>query len=150
MKSKYKWDRLNHLQLGRYAEYYTKMEFTLFGFDVYSSEVDDKGIDFVIKKDESTYYDIQVKSIRNYNYIFFPKSNFMPRANLLAAVIVFINEKPPELFVISSNEWKKPNKLLVEHNYIGKKSKPEWGLNISKQNFPILEKYKFDNIIEIL
>jgi len=35
--------------VGRYAEYYVKMEFTLHGFDVYSAaEVDDKGIDFVI------------------------------------------------------------------------------------------------------
>ncbi len=31
---KYDWSRLNALQLGKYAEYYSKMEFTLFGFDV--------------------------------------------------------------------------------------------------------------------
>lgn len=38
------------------------MECTLYGFDVYSAEVDDKGIDFVIRKDHEKYYDIQVKS----------------------------------------------------------------------------------------
>jgi hypothetical protein len=42
MKSKYKWDESDNLQLGKYAEYFTKMEFTLYGFDVYSAEVDDK------------------------------------------------------------------------------------------------------------
>lgn len=46
MSSK-KWSRLNHLQLGRYAEYYAKMEFTSYGFYVYASEVDDHGIDFI-------------------------------------------------------------------------------------------------------
>lgn len=150
MENKYHWKELNHIQLGRYAEYFTKMEFTLYGFDVYTSEVDDKGIDFVIKKNSSTYFDIQVKSIRNNNYIFFPKSKFMPRSNLFAAVVVYLEGKPPELFIIPSTEWKKPNELLVEHNYIGKKSNPEWGLNISKRNLHILEKYKFEQIIGII
>jgi hypothetical protein len=38
------WSQLNHLQLGRYAEYYAKMEFASYGFDVYTSEVDDHGV----------------------------------------------------------------------------------------------------------
>lgn len=29
MDDRYDWSRLNHLQLCRYAEYFTKMEFTL-------------------------------------------------------------------------------------------------------------------------
>ena len=44
------WDKLNHLQIGKYAEYYVKMVLTQYGFDVYSAEVDDKGIDFIIRK----------------------------------------------------------------------------------------------------
>ena len=61
MSKKFEWGKLNHLQLGRYAEYYAKMEFTLLGFDVYEPEVDDKGIDFIIRKDEDNFYEIQVK-----------------------------------------------------------------------------------------
>jgi hypothetical protein len=37
------------MQLGRYAEYLAKMEFMLHGSDVFSSEVDDHGIDFVVR-----------------------------------------------------------------------------------------------------
>ena len=47
MVNKYQWSRLSPLQVGRYAEYFVKMEFTLHGFAVYSAEVDDKGIDVV-------------------------------------------------------------------------------------------------------
>ena len=36
-----KWDKLNQRQLGRYGEYYAKMEFASYGYDVYTSEVDD-------------------------------------------------------------------------------------------------------------
>ena len=37
---------------------------------------DDKGIDFVIRKDNDRYHDIQVKSVRGLNYIFFRKEYF--------------------------------------------------------------------------
>jgi hypothetical protein len=42
---------LTGLQLGRYAEYYAKMEFASYGFEVYTSEVDDHGVDFVVKEE---------------------------------------------------------------------------------------------------
>ncbi|RKZ26168.1 DUF4365 domain-containing protein, partial [bacterium] len=43
-----------------------------------------------------------------------------------------------------------PNSLLVNHDYIEKKSEPEWGLNISKKNLPLLEEFCFDKIVEKL
>ena len=39
------------MQLARYAEYFVKMESTRHGFDVYAAEFDDKGIDFIVRKD---------------------------------------------------------------------------------------------------
>jgi len=42
---KYKWSSLTPLQIGKYAEFLVKMKFTLHAFDVYSAEIDDKGID---------------------------------------------------------------------------------------------------------
>lgn len=122
----------------------------MFKFDVYKSEVDDKGIDFIIRKDHYKYYDVQVKSIRGLNYIFFPKDKFQLRENLLAAVVLFFEGKPPKLYLIPSEEWQEPNFLLTSKDYEGKKSKPEWGLNISVKNLPLLEKYTFDEIIKAL
>ncbi len=44
---KHNWSRLNQLQLGKYAGYLAKIELcVLFGCDVFTSEVDDHGIDF--------------------------------------------------------------------------------------------------------
>ena len=68
-----KWSELSHMQLGRYGEYYAKMEFTSYGFDVYTSEVDDHGIDFIDKGKDDNYYEVQVKSVRNDNYVFIRK-----------------------------------------------------------------------------
>lgn len=143
------WPDLNHLQLGRYAEYFVKMEFTRYGFDVYTSEVDDKGIDFVVCNLERKHYDIQVKSVRGYNYIFFHKEYFIPRENLYAAIVIFSKmEALPSLYLIPSKEWERPNALFVGHDYPPpRKSKPEWGLNLSRKNSPLLSKFIFEKMV---
>ena len=129
------WSKLNSLQLGKFGEYFTKMEFTKEGFDVYTTEVDDKGIDFVVRKNEKEYFDIQVKSVRNYNYIFVRKDIFTPRKNLLLAVVLFKQNEDPTLLLMPSLNWiELKHKFLTERNYDGKRSKPEWGINIGKSN----------------
>lgn len=148
---RYAWSRLNHLQVGRYAEYFVKMEFTLFGFQVYTSEVDDHGIDFVTSKDSSRFYQVQVKSIRGLNYIFFPKRHFALRDTLLAAVVVFHEGKSPELYLIPALAWNAPNALLVSRDYEGSsKSNPEWGLNLSSRNQGLLNKFAFERVVSTL
>jgi hypothetical protein len=147
--NKYDWDRLNALQLGRYAEYLAKMEFTLFGFEVYSAEVDNKGIDFVIRRGSDNYCDVQVKSCRRLNYVFFPKGKFEPsRNNLLAVIVLFESDTPPRLYLIPSIRWLQKDALFVSRDYEGKKSKPEWGLNLSKRNLHFLDEFAFERQIQ--
>lgn len=148
---RYKWSNLTPLQVGRYAEYYTMMEFTMFGFDVYTSEVDDKGIDFIVRKDSNTYYDVQVKSVRNLNYTFMQKKKFKLKDNLFLALVIFDEDEKPKLYLIPSFDWQlKPSKLLVNYDYEGKKSKPEWGLRLNKSTLYLLNEYEFDKVIENL
>ena len=144
-----KWSNLNHLQLGKYAEYYAKMEFASYGFEVYSSEVDDHGVDFIVKVPGTTkFYEVQVKSVRDYGYVFISKSK-MPvlTSDRLVCYLHFLDDQLPDVFVIPATAWDKPNAVLVERNYDkpGQTSKPEWGINISKKNFRVLDSYKADN-----
>ncbi|MGB7326518.1 MAG: hypothetical protein WBD31_16710 [Rubripirellula sp.] len=92
---RYNWSRLNALQVGRFAEYFAKMEFALYGYEVFTSEVDDRGIDFIIRKD-GRFCEVQVKSIRGFNYVFFPKDKFP--ASRLAAVVVLHEGQSPEFY----------------------------------------------------
>lgn len=129
------------------------MEFTLHGFDVYTSEVDDKGIDFVVRDEiRGCYYDIQVKSVRDFNYVFFRKEYFSPKTeNLSAAVVILLNGELPELYLIPSSAWLQPNQLFVGHDYEPpKKSKPEWGLNLSQRNHSLLKPFSFDETVSSL
>lgn len=58
------------------------MELTMYGFEVYSTEVDDRGIDFIARKHGEPFIEIQVKSLRKYGYIFMQKTKFEIRKNV--------------------------------------------------------------------
>ena len=142
------WSKLNHLQLGRYAEYYAKMEFASYGFEVYTSEVDDHGVDFIAKlPGKNEFFEVQVKSVRDYGYIYMAKSK-MPELSedRLVCYLHFIDGQLPDVFVIPATAWKNPNAVLVDRKYDkpGQKSEPEWGINISKKNYNLLDEYKVD------
>ena len=149
------WSKLNRMQLGRYAEYYAKMEFASYGYEVYTSEVDDRGIDFVVKNPKDRdYYEIQVKAIRNSGYVFM-KKEYMPISNnRLICLLLFADEHLPNVYIIPSTTWLMPNALFVEHNYEkdDQVSAPEWGMNLSKKNIPLLESYRsqlyFETVID--
>jgi hypothetical protein len=144
---RYDWARLNPLQVGRYSEYFTKMEFTLYGFEVYTSEVDDRCVDFVVRQRNGQFFDVQVKSVRGYNYIFIPKSKFPIVPHRLVAVVVLHAGREPELYLIPMTAWLTPSALLASRDYTGLKSDPEWGINISRKNQPLLETFKFENVV---
>jgi hypothetical protein len=144
MPEQHHWSHLNHLQVGRYAEYFVKMRFVLLGFDVYSAEVDDRGIDFVLRREPDRYWDVQVKAIRGPGYVFFQKSKFRIRPNLLAVVAVLDDGLEPNLFLIPSTQWNTPNTLFVDRDFEGLKSSPEFGINISRKGIKELEPFRFN------
>lgn len=144
---RYNWKSLNRQQVGAFSEYFVKMELTMYGFQVYSTEVDDRGIDFVARYDQGPFFSIQVKSVREKGYVYMQKDKFTLSEDLYLALAILDEGVEPKLFIIPSKAWKKPNALLVDRDYIEKKSKPEWGVNISKKNMKLLDEYSFSNMV---
>jgi hypothetical protein len=145
-----KWSMLNNLQIGRYAEYYAKMEFASYGFDVYTSEVDDHGIDFIAKTKNRRFLEVQVKSLRKAktNYVFMQKTKWnINNPDLYLSLLLFEDDRLPEMYLIPATAWKTQNDLLCDKDYEDSKSKPEYGLNISEKNRSLLLTYKFENAI---
>jgi len=148
MMPKYEWKKLNNLQVGAYAEYVVKMEFAMYGFEVYSSDVDDHGIDLIARVGGNSFIEVQVKSIRNQTgYVFMRKTKFEIKENIYLAFVHFIEGQPPKLYLIPSTRWQTPDKIYSDRNYEGKKSQPEWGLSISPKNIAELEKFGFEKTI---
>ena len=139
-----KWSELKHLQLGRYAEYYAKMEFASYGFEIYSPEIDDHGVDFIVKKpNENSFYEVQVKSICNSGYVFCRKDKMPLKDIWLLCLLRFVDDELPEVYIIPATTWLEPKPPFVSRDYEkeGQKSKPEWGINVSKKNLPQLSNY---------
>jgi len=149
---RYQWSKLNTQQVGTYCEYFVKMEFTMYGFEVYSTEVDDRGIDFVARRPGKPFLEIQVKSLRSYGYVFLPKSKFFPSENLYLAFGLLFEGASPQLYLIPSMVWREPTATFVERNYDAPdlKSKPEWGINVSRRNMSEIEAFKFQSMVERL
>lgn len=147
---RYEWSRLNTQQVGACAEYIVKMELTMYGFQVFQAEVDDRGIDFVARYENQSFIEVQVKSLRANGYIFARKEHFLLRSNLFMAVVLFTEGVAPSIFFIPALAWQSPSELLVSKDYDGLKSKPEWGINVSQKNMPALEQYRLERIVDSL
>jgi hypothetical protein len=137
----YQWSKLGPLQVGRYAEYFVKLELTLQGFQVYTSEVDDRGIDFVIRRNGGPFYEVQVKSVREKGYVFLPKEQYPIKPERLLAFVLFQEDKEPAAFLIPLTVWLTPAGPFVSREYKGMKSKPEWGMNVNGKQMPLLKGY---------
>lgn len=122
----------------------------MYGFQVYETEVDDRGIDFIARYEDGPFIEVQVKSLRSLGYVFAQKEKFALRGNLFMAVALFSEGASPDLYLVPATAWQTPDQLLVGRDYEGLKSKPEWGLNVSQKNMAALERYRFDQIVDSL
>lgn len=152
---RYDWAKLNHLQVGRYAEYLAKMEFALFGFDIYTSEVDNKGIDFVVRSPGQVFHEMQVKSLRwpRGDYAYMPKSSFVPKPTLHLVFVVLRQLEAPMVYLIPSTTWLGPDRpgCFVDRDFGPElKSKPEYGLNLSLNAFTVLEQFTLEQQVHNL
>jgi hypothetical protein len=144
------WADLNHLQTGRYGEYFAKMAFVRAAFDVFNAEVDDKGIDFVLRinDDPPRYHDVQVKTVRSRDtYVFMRKDKFRLAPNLLLALVILGAGSEPEMYLIPASAWRNAKPPFADRDYDGKKSAPEYGLTLSPSNMMALEPFRFAGTI---
>ncbi len=149
--ARHQWAALNNQQVGAYAEYFVKMELAMHGFEVYSPEVDDHGIDLIARKKHGQFIEVQVKSLRDHGYVFMRKYGFELRDDVYLALVLLFDNEPPRHYLIPASKWQNPTGVFVDRNYgEGLKSKPEWGIKVSRKHMPIIDAFAFDRVIESL
>ncbi|PND57705.1 hypothetical protein CRM90_12080 [Mycobacterium sp. ENV421] len=75
---------------------------------------------------------VQVKSVHPGSYVFMRKSTFALKPWVAVGVVVFNKDHEiwPSLYLIPATSWLTPVSPLVDRDYEGKKSAPEYGLNL--------------------
>jgi hypothetical protein len=89
-----------------------KMEFTMYGFEVYKAEVDDRGIDFIARSATGKFIEVQAKSLRKFGYDFMRKSHFKPREALYLALELLFDDFEPQSYLVPSTVWLAPKRHI--------------------------------------
>lgn len=95
-------------KLGTFCEYYAKMALASYGLSIYSSEVDDHGIDFVVET-ETGFLKFQVKSARlaTTNYVFARKETFQITDDSLFLFLILLTDgEQPRSYIIPTSAWR--------------------------------------------
>ncbi|QYL18679.1 DUF4365 domain-containing protein [Mycolicibacterium pallens] len=123
-----------HLGLGAAGELLFASRIALFGYQVYRPLADDRGVDLVVDVGDGQHAMVQVKSVHSGSYVFMRKSTFALKPWVAVGVVVFDKDHEiwPSLYLIPATAWLEPVSPLVDHEYEGKKSAPEFGLSIRK------------------
>ena len=98
------WSRsdLTRQKLGTFCEYYAKMSLASYGMSIYTSEVDDHGIDFIAESKRG-FLKFQVKAIRKgTGYVFMREEYFDISDQSLYLFLLLLNdgEHPIEYLIL--------------------------------------------------
>lgn len=150
------WDRLaeeSRQKFGAYGEYFAKMELASYGMDVYTSEVDDRGIDFVCLYGKRL-LKIQVKSIRRKTgYAFMKAANFdIEDEDFYLLLLLFEQGQWPKPYLIPATAWQAETPLLRFHHYDqpGQSGEAEYGVHIARKHQKLLEEFRLETTLNQL
>ena len=93
------YNHLNTVQKGSLGEAFSKMAFTLEGFEVYDSEYDDRGIDFVVRNSSGRFLSVQVKATDKTANPFIKEDKFSDADDFVFCAVRLIDGESPALFL---------------------------------------------------
>ncbi|MBN6889594.1 hypothetical protein ACUXCC_004899 [Cytobacillus horneckiae] len=100
-----------------------------------------------IKSPDGRFIEIIVKSIRwPTEYVLILKKHMNPeQRNLYVSLVLYLEGTKPDLYLIPAEAFLNPNDLLRDRpNY----KEPEFGMNVSNKNMPLLLPYKLENFFK--
>jgi hypothetical protein len=137
---------LNTIQKGSFAEAYAKMAFTLKGFEVYTTEYDDRGVDFVIRNASGGYFSVQVKATMGSANPFVYKDKFSPSADFVFCAVRLINGNQPEIYLARGSEWL-ANKDYLACNASGGTSGAYYEMRFAAKYAQALQTHQFEQYV---
>ena len=125
------------------------MEFAMFGFEIYTSEVDDRGIDFVARR-AGRFVEVQVKTVSGYNLQYVNESKFKASDDFVVALVRLAEGAEPALYIFLGSDWPSDDGLLVYSPYEGKKSEAAYEIRLAQSRDKVIENYRLERWVDRL
>ena len=136
----------------KYAQHYTKLELMKARLDVFQNESGREGVDFIVKTKSGNYHELFLQPINLETERSVKISESVlgePKDNLWVALVLFMKEMEPVLYLIPSNQLAKPDDYIFIDNNQGERFShlANWEIKVFTKAIPELSKFALMNII---
>jgi hypothetical protein len=139
-------------KLYKYAQHFTKLELIRARLDVFQNESGREGVDFIIKSKSGNYHELYLQPINleTERSVKITKTVIgEPKDNLWVALVLFIKDIEPVLYLIPSNQLAKPDDYIFINNDQGERFShlSNWEIKVFTKAIPELSKFALNNIV---
>jgi len=133
---------------GAFGEAYSKMAFILEGFEVYRTECDDRGIDFVVRNQSGKFFLVQVKTTRETADPYIKENNFIQNDEFIFCAVRIEEGKRPLVYIAKGSDWQNNDFECLNHNPEGGDAGPYYEMRLAARYQQQLERFRFSNYID--
>jgi hypothetical protein len=142
-------------KLFKYAQQFTKLELMKARLEVFQNESGSEGVDFIVKTGSGNYHELYLQPINLETERSVKISKEIlgkPKDNLWVALVLFMKEMEPVLYLIPSNQLTKPDDYIFIDNEQGKRFShfSNWEIKVFTKAIPKLSKFALNNIVDQL
>lgn len=139
-------------KLTKYAQHFTKLELMKARLEVFQNESGREGVDFIVKTNSGNYHEIYLQPINleKDRSVKISKSVLgEPKDNLWVALVLFMKEMEPVLYLIPSNQLAEPDDYIFVNNDQGERFShlSNWEIKVFTKAIPELSKFALNNMI---
>lgn len=142
-------------KLYKYAQHFTKLELMRARLDVFQNESGREGVDFIVKTKSGNYHELYLQPINleTERSVKITKTVLgEPKNNLWVALVLFMKDIEPVLYLIPSTQLAKPDDYIFIDNDQGERFKhlSNWEIKVFTKAIPELSQYSLLSILSKL
>jgi len=85
--------------------------------------------------------EVFVSTQRVGGYVFWTKRRLQPSEHRFAVLVLLGQEPEPSVYIVPTLDWVDASPPLTDRDYEGRKSEPEYGIDITASSVPSLRRY---------
>lgn len=143
------------INLHKLAQYITELELLRASLVVSKNESGREGVDFIIKTNKGNYHELYLQTINLEKERSIKISKTVlgePKDNLWVALVLFMKDIEPVLYLIPSTQLAKPDNYIFIDNDQGERFKhlSNWEIKVFTKAIPELSKFALSNMLPLL